>query len=148
MTNREKFAEQILDIACKGEKLAVDMNGNPIICKANICKSTRCKFFAPWEKDCEEFTMEWANSEYIEEPSKLSENDVDLMRRIPSGFNYIARNQDGNLKMYNCRPQKGTSEWLTSFGFALDLSCLKLSFPMIKWDDEEPWLIDNLRNWR
>lgn len=39
MTNREKYAEQILDIACSGYKVAIDKNTmKPVPCKDISCQ--------------------------------------------------------------------------------------------------------------
>lgn len=39
MTNREKFAEQILDIACNGDSIAVNkVTSEPIACYELECK--------------------------------------------------------------------------------------------------------------
>ena len=65
MTNREKFAEQILDIACNGNWMAVNKATlEPITCQELPCKD--CLFYV-LGKGCDRNEMiKWANSEYVE----------------------------------------------------------------------------------
>lgn len=65
MTNREKFAEQILDIACSGSKIAVDeATLEPIACYKLECK--HCLFNTYSYDYCGDKMKKWANSEYVE----------------------------------------------------------------------------------
>lgn len=67
MTNREKFAEQILDIACSPDRFAVDKkNMEPVPCKDISCAD--CYFGAKVGITCNDVCKEWCESEY-EEPS-------------------------------------------------------------------------------
>ena len=64
MTNREKFAEQILDIACGGSKIAVDKETlEPTSCYKLACKNC---LFSFGNVDCRDARKKWANSEYVE----------------------------------------------------------------------------------
>ena len=75
MTNREKFAEQILDIACGGSKIAVD--------KATLelapCYKLACRdcLFSFGNGGCRDARKKWANSEYVEPPVDWSKVPVD-----------------------------------------------------------------------
>lgn len=63
MTNREKYAEQILDIACNGNALALDRKTmKPICCTDTNC--TEC-YFGSQSDHCEEICREWCNTEYV-----------------------------------------------------------------------------------
>ena len=72
MTNREKFAEEILDIACSGSSFAVQKNSRKII----PCSEAKCGscLLNVENKSCNQATIEWANAEYEEEP-KISKKD-------------------------------------------------------------------------
>lgn len=64
MTNREKYAEKILDIACDGYRVAVDKDTmEPMSCSTFRC--ARC-LFDKIEKDCQTLQKAWCNAEYIE----------------------------------------------------------------------------------
>lgn len=76
MTNREKFAEQILDIACNGGRLAV----NKATLKLTVCSKLECGdclFNSHGVDDCGYKADEWANSEYVEPPIDWSKVAVD-----------------------------------------------------------------------
>ena len=73
MTNREKFAEQILDIACSGSRLAVGKATlEPIACSSLECRD--CLFYT---ECCRGVRKKWANSEYVEPPIDWSKVAVD-----------------------------------------------------------------------
>ena len=76
MTNREKFAEQILDIACNGNWMAANKATlEPITCQELPCKD--CLFYV-LGKGCDRNEIKkWANSEYVEPPIDWSKVAVD-----------------------------------------------------------------------
>lgn len=76
MTNREKFAEQILDIACGGSKIAVDKATLELApCYKIACKD--CLFNFSSVGSCKDARKRWANSEYVEPPVDWSKVAVD-----------------------------------------------------------------------
>lgn len=67
MTNREKYAEQILDIACSGSRIAVKKNVmEPVPCPSISCQY--CYLRLKKGSRCDDACKEWCESEY-EEPS-------------------------------------------------------------------------------
>lgn len=77
MTNREKFAEQILDIACSNDSIAVDkVTLEPIACGKLGCK--HCLFnISNNVMSCGRQMIKWANSEYVEPSVDWSKVAVD-----------------------------------------------------------------------
>lgn len=76
MTNREKFAEQILDIACGGSKIAVNKATLELIaCYELECKD--CLFNTHGYAYCGDKAEKWANSKYAEPPIDWSKVTVD-----------------------------------------------------------------------
>ena len=75
MTNREKYAEQILDIACGGDYVAVRKKD----IKPDWCKNIECHecYFYVSNGDCYDTRKEWCESEYIEPPIDWSKIPVD-----------------------------------------------------------------------
>lgn len=62
MKNKEKFAKEIIEVACSGRLLAVS-NGKP--CDCSELKCSECEF----DNDvitCDEKVKVWAESEYVE----------------------------------------------------------------------------------
>lgn len=73
MLNREKFAKEILDIACNGGGFGL-YDGKLVACDNIVC--TKCEFNSV-SYSCNERTREWANSEYVEQPVDWSKVPVD-----------------------------------------------------------------------
>jgi hypothetical protein len=75
MKNREKFAEQIIDIALKRCGIAVNLTSGELC----ACGNTRCSecLFCERNKDCEVLLKEWAEKEYEEPPVDWSKIPVD-----------------------------------------------------------------------
>ena len=134
MTNREKYAEQILDIVCSGDGFAVRKDDKRLIACAKI-RCSDCYFNSTGE--CEEATFKWAESEYIEKPviSKRDKAFLDYLK----GYKYIARDDCGKLYAYTSIPPKLSVDTCKS------LTRLDIDFPMIKWEDTEPWKIEDLK---
>ena len=76
MLNREKFAEEIIDIACRGQRIAV-VNRKPTTCY-DIINCKECIFYNNDNRRCNDNAIkEWANSEYVEPPVDWSKVAVD-----------------------------------------------------------------------
>lgn len=76
MTNREKFTEKILDVACNGSRLAVSKATlEPIACDELKCED--CLFNVSDGTSCVDQRIKWANSEYVEPPIDWSKVAVD-----------------------------------------------------------------------
>lgn len=76
MLNKEKFAKEIIDIACRGKHMAV-VNGKPTAC-CDIIDCKECIFYNNNNRRCNNNAIkEWANSEYIEPPVDWSKVAVD-----------------------------------------------------------------------
>ena len=141
MKNKEKFAKEILEIACSGDSIAVIKKSGRIV----PCNGTICGLCLFRDYDCEKNTREWAESEYIEKPV-ISKKDRAFLEYLDTRINYITRDMDGGLFIYISKPHKLIDCWESS-GCESDksLKFFKLDFPMIKWSDEEPWLIEDLK---
>ena len=110
MTNREKFAEQILDIACGGSKIAV----NKATLEPTACRELACGhcLFNGYDY-CGDKTDKWANSEYVEPPVDWSKVAVDTPILV-KGRNdhewlkrYFAKYENGSVYAWNT----GRTSW-------------------------------------
>lgn len=62
MKNKEKYAKEIVEIACDGHDIAVNKNtGKPESCKFLNCNE--CLFSGHGNQSCNDVTREWAESE-------------------------------------------------------------------------------------
>lgn len=73
MTNREKYAEQIIDIALNGEDIAVRVDNN-VLCR---CSDIRCEKCISNGKECIPTIKEWSEQEYVELAVDWSKVPVD-----------------------------------------------------------------------
>ena len=141
MKNKERYAKEIMDIACSGNSIAITKEGGRIA----ACCDTFCVECLFCGGNCKEKVREWTESEYIEKPV-ISKRDKAFLEYIGTGINYITRDMDGGLFIYISKPHKLIDCWESS-GCESDksLKSFKLDFPMIKWSDSEPWLIEDLK---
>lgn len=116
MKNREKFAEQIIDIALSGGSIAINMEtGKPCDCNETEC--TDCIFCSERGK-CSDSIKEWAEKEYEEPPIDWSKVPVDtpiLVRDYESmGWNkrYFAKYKNGKIYAWG----DGTTSWSNNDG--------------------------------
>lgn len=100
MTNREKFAEQILDIACGGSKIAV----NKATLEPTSCYKLACGdcLFSFSDADCIGARKKWANSKYVEPPIDWSKVAVDTPILVNDS------NDHGWLKRYFAKYENGS----------------------------------------
>lgn len=141
MKNREKYAEELLNVACAGKRIAIDKQTMQIRgCEGLSCGN--CLFSCG---DCDTKLAEWAESEYVE-PAKISKKDRALLDCLKEEYKFFARDKNGMLFVYEAQPRKLEKYWYLSNYGCLGLNrCLNVDFPMIKWEDDEPWLIEDLK---
>lgn len=138
MTNREKYVEELLNVACTGKKIAIDKRTMQIrSCEGLSCG--HCLFSGCG--DCDMKLAEWAESECVE-PVKISKRDRTFLDYI-EGYKYIARDGDGELYVYITKPKKGLRNWADAR--SKSLAGLDIDLPMVKWSDDEPWKIEDLK---
>lgn len=70
MLNREKYAEEIAEIACNGKHIAI-VAGKPMLCCETSCDTCDIEY------NCTRGLKEWANSEYVEPQVDWSKVPVD-----------------------------------------------------------------------
>lgn len=80
----------------------------------------------------------------MEEREKKKEKviNVQTVRRSV----YITRDSNTWLYVYNEKPSKSYTFWNVDNGKSLCFdSLIEVDFPMVKWSDSEPWLIEDLK---
>ena len=107
MTNREKYAEQILDIATSGSCIAVDKKGKMYRCEKLVCRDCIFSRNENSERSCAENTKEWSEQEYVEPPVDWSKVPVDTKVFIrdsdsqPWRPRYFAKFENGKIYTWN-----------------------------------------------
>lgn len=145
MKNKEKYAKEIIDVACKGDTIAVTKDNKVVGCDDIYCD--QCLFDI--DNLChreDNILYRWAESEYIEKPV-ISKRDRAILDYIIGEFKYIARDRDNKLFLYEKEPYKNSDKSWVHIG--VNCFCLNhricVDFPMVKWEDEEPWIIEDLK---
>lgn len=142
MKNKEKHAMKIVEIACDGKSVAVDKRtGKVVSCDCIICGN--CLFDG--KHGCNSRRRVWAESDYIEKPV-ISKRDRVFLDFLMGKYEYIARDKTSYLYVYSAKPDKRDVFWSRNSGeyFCFN-NCVDIEFPMVKWEDSEPWLIEDLK---
>lgn len=145
MKNKEKYASEIIEIACSGNVVAVSkVTGKPIACEKNDCKN--CYRYNDFSFCDEERLKEWAESDYIEKLviSKMDRSFLDYLR---DRWKYMARDNISNaVYVFTEIPEKSEVGHFAYTGEARRISSdFNVVFPMVKLSDSEPWLIEDLK---
>lgn len=77
-----------------------------------------------------------------EEPTITADEKI-ILRNVDSKYKYIARDNNAGLYVYCEEPEKRYCYWWSS-DFSGNISSFGHLFKMVKWEDEEPWLIEDL----
>ena len=143
MKNRQKFAKEILDIACKGNHFGVTKAGEIISCPETDC--AKCLFND--DIDCDISLEQWSESEYVEKNTITSREKKFLDVLLPK-WKYIARDSNNSLFIYPIKPIRFGTCWMVKN----DYNVYKIAkdvygnmFNFIRLEDEEPWSIEDLK---
>lgn len=151
MKNGEKFTKEILDIACKGGSVAVTRDNKVVCCNDIDCESCifdSCDKNIGRSQACYDRVREWAESEYVEKPTITSKEKM-FLDLIVAKWKYLVRDEDKTLYVFDLLPIKETDGWSIENGADCCYISKKLfgdMFDFIKWEDEEPRLIEDLKN--
>lgn len=149
MKNIEKYSKEILEYAGSvNDRIAVRKStGEPCSCSDDTLKCEDCIRYV--NNCCEdELLHKWAMAEYVE-PVVISESDRAFLDYLKDKWKYMTRSKAGELSVYINKPSKDEC-----FGIWYDvarntlpnsLKLLELNFPMVKWEDAEPWKIEDLK---
>ena len=78
-----------------------------------------------------------------EDEKTITEDEKTILRNLPGKYEWIARDESGVLYIYHDKPKKEEFMWVDGF----ENRCLNLFnhlFGMVKWEDDEPWRIEDL----
>ena len=139
MKNKEKYAKEIMNIACSGSRIAIMKGSGRIVpCDSILCSV--CLF----STDCRKNIKEWAESEYIEKPV-ISKKDRMFLEYLGKELKYIVRSKSDNLMAFQNSAEKRGDGWGIGSGEFKSLKKFNIDFPMVKWSDGKPWLIEDLK---
>ena len=147
MKNKEKFAKEIVDAVTSG---GYGFGFNKFSGEIKRCNEVSCNeclfhYVLHGLDDCNKTKREWAESEYIEK-SVISKRDRSFLDYIKNNFVYIARDENGRLFVYGEKPIKKSYYYDSIGGVRGSVSFMfDIKLPMVKWEDPEPWLIEDLK---
>ena len=72
---------------------------------------------------------------------EITEDEKAILRNLPEKYKYIARDRSGLIFLYSKKPSKCYYSWIGYNDIAFPYSHL---FQFIKWEDEEPYSIEEL----
>lgn len=143
MKNKEKYAKEIIEIACKYGAVN-ERTGELKGCSEIICE--HCLFRKKGKSRCKEKMKEWLEQECIEKPviSKMDRSFLDYLR---VRWKYMARDNISNtVYAFTEIPEKSKFGHFAYTGEARRISSdFNVVFPMVKWSDDSPWLIEDLK---
>ena len=140
MKNKEKYEKEIMNIACNGDSIAILKKSGRIV----SCNGTKCCLCLFRGSDCKEKIRDWAESEYIEKPV-ISKRDGAFLEYLGKELKYIVRSKSDNLMAFQNSAEKREDGWVIGSGALKSLKKLNIDFPMVKWSDGKPWLIEDLK---
>lgn len=152
MKNREKFAKEILDIACKGETIAVTKENKIVCCNEIPCESCifdDCGKHIGRSQSCTDRLHKWAESEYVEKPM-ITSKEKKFLDLLLAKWKYIARDADEKLYAFDLLPSKKRNSWCIESVLICNYCNISKNlfgcmFDFIRWDDNEPWSIEDLK---
>ena len=139
MKNKEKYAKEIMEIACSGNNIAVIKKSGRIA----TCVNTECNLCLFRDGSCRKKLREWAESEYIEKPV-ISKKDRAFLDCLKKEYKFVSRDENGKL-FAETQKRKIESYWGNCGSFLCLTLCFDVDLPMVKWEDSEPWLIEDLK---
>lgn len=145
MTNFEFYKDEILELANNGKDVAI-RDGKLIDC--DLCLGcAKCEFGSPGV--CGTNFVKWLYSEHVERP-KIHKRTKMFFDAIETGW--VARDENGMLYVFAAsnKPRRSISIWscehIVDTMRLPDNSLPFLTLDFIKWEDEEPWSVEDIRN--
>ena len=136
MLKIEKLKDQILNydnsddfLSCWLHRITTNSSVNKHNCSGLVCS------------ECLRLSLMDLLEEY-KKPVKLSKFEYEYLKFAKENeYNFIARDEDGGLFLYNIEPWKGEITWKYRDS---GIRIFTKMFNFVKWQDEEPWNIDNI----
>lgn len=148
MKNREKFAKGILDLACKGKIIAVTKDNKVVCCDDINCEQCLFNKTDDYVGYCDdEKRMQWSESEYVEKPT-ITLREKNFLDVLLPEWKYIARDSNNSLCIYPIKPIRFGKCWMVKNDYNyyyVSRDMYGSMFDFIKWEDEEPWSIEDLK---
>ena len=136
MKNKEKYIDFIVEAFADADVDVCEFRRKHVL-KQKDCNRVTCV-------ECSKRTAEWLEQEY-QEPIILTDDEKAILKNLPKMYKWIARDENGTLYLYFYfeKPLKKDDFW-KSGSLEFDFSLYNQLFQFIKWEDKEPYDIDEL----
>lgn len=92
------------------------------------------------------------NEVWKREDLTITEDEKAILRNLPAEYKWITRDENSKLYIYQDKPEKCVDVWMRGRGSVFLLCDQRYSplylfdhlFKMVKWEDDEPWKIEDL----
>lgn len=135
MTNRQWLMNEMQNMS--DEELSKFLDGSTGLC--HIIEPDDC---CTVDEDCSKCRINWLNAEHKEIP-KISNAERVILENVNKEYKWIARDMQGRLYIYNSKPEKTESYWSWTDNL-LHFMAYNHLFQFIKWEDIEPYNIEEL----
>ena len=143
MTNGEYNKDKILEMCDTDVRIAIGKDGEIQSCKEIGCR--KCVLFDS-SLSCQNTRIKWLYEERKEDLPKLTKQEHGFCVAVGEG--YIARDKNKKLFYYHRKPIKYDKGWsvvdLFRRWYEVKVVSPHLKFDFIKWEDEEPWSVEDL----
>lgn len=143
MKNFEYWEKELREIAeDNGRPSHISLvGGKPI-----ACSKVECRNCDRYTNCTEKGLIKWLYAEHIEQPkiNKRTKMFFDAIEKT----GWVARDRSGGLYYYAKKPTKGNRDWFIEADIMSYFSLrtlLFLTLDFIKWEDEEPWSVEDIR---
>lgn len=84
------------------------------------------------------------NEVWKREDPTITEAEKTILLNLPSNYEWIARDKNGELYLYQGKPEKSANAWESKCVCHRSLDLFNHLFKMVKWEDDEPWNTEDL----
>lgn len=138
MKNKEKYANEIMEIAIKGQSIALDETTKTLFPCNFDCD--RCYFsgknYPDGSMDCRVNSNHWADSD-CEEYKEFTEQEKAVIKATDK-IKWVAKNKNGEIHGFTDKPCKLTNIWQSNNMSIFLSGYCTCKFKAIKWKDDEP----------
>ena len=144
MTNKEKYSDIILEFAISHNQMAVYNDSKKPAAGCDVGCSNCLFMYCGGCGGSYLAAREWAESEYVEKPC-ISKRDRAFLDYIGERAEWMTKDCNGEISVWTTKPKKSVNFCAWMDGLYNCLSMSNIDFPMVKWSDEEPWKIEDLK---
>ena len=104
-----------------------------------------CDFCEVKDKSCLDCKIDWMKQKHKEQ-IKLSDAERVILENIDKDYKWICRDKNMNIYVFDLKPSKDEEYdcWDSDEGIGERLEVFNHIFQFIKWEDEEPYNIEEL----